>query len=160
MQFKEISIVWCHSFFCSFTFILWVMVQPLQVKPEHQRKLFRFSWYPTLCNILSVSQLVHFLKLHELWLAISAIMYPPCIIHALWSFWKSPKENTRGESHPSPTKPTELVLWWEWKNNVEFLIIQTLEWFIIDEEESIGVSLSPPPPRKWNGAESVGSLGR
>lgn len=68
------------------------------------------------------------LKLHELWLAISTIMYPPCIIHSLCSFWLSPGENMRGESHPAPTKPGGLVLWWERKKiNVAFLIIQTLD---------------------------------
>ncbi len=59
------------------------------------------------CQSLCWSNL---LELHELWLAISTIMCPPCIIHALRSFWLSPGENTRGESHPAPTKPKRACL--------------------------------------------------
>lgn len=61
-----------------------------------------------LCQSLCWSNL---LKLRELWLAISAIMYHLCIIDDLQSLWLSSEGNMRGESHPAITKPRELVLW-------------------------------------------------
>lgn len=118
VEYMKIAIALCHVLNCQYSSVhlcpeWWVY--PTKVRTANPSNRLYWHQYYLISSVISFAPLCqsvcwsNLLKLHELWLAISTIMYPPCIIHAPRSFWLSPGENTRGESHPAPTKPRGFV---------------------------------------------------